>query len=54
MSLKGLHSKTMRGIVWATAAIKPTDITFLNRVPRKGALHSFFPSTVSISADPNR
>ncbi|KAM3078048.1 hypothetical protein ACMFMG_002650 [Clarireedia jacksonii] len=35
LSLKGLHSKTMRGIVWATAAIKSTDITFLNRVPRK-------------------
>ncbi|PQE19418.1 secreted protein [Rutstroemia sp. NJR-2017a BBW] len=37
MTLKGLHSKTMRGIVWATAAIKPTDITFLNRVPRKAS-----------------
>ncbi|KAM0156349.1 hypothetical protein ACHAQE_003070 [Botrytis cinerea] len=35
MSLKGLHSKTTRGVVWGINSIKNTDITFLNRVPRK-------------------
>ncbi|KAJ4387754.1 hypothetical protein N0V93_008355 [Gnomoniopsis smithogilvyi] len=35
VSLKGLHSKTLRGVDWATAAIKSSDITFFSRVPRK-------------------
>lgn len=35
LSLRGLHSKTLRGVDWAVAAVKNADITFLNRVPRK-------------------
>lgn len=35
LSLRGLHSKTLRGCDWAVAKIKNTDITFLNRIPRK-------------------
>lgn len=35
LSLKGLHSKTLRGVDWAVAAIKGSDITFFSRVPRK-------------------
>lgn len=35
LSIRGLHSKTLRGCDWAVAAIKNADITFLNRVPRK-------------------
>lgn len=34
LSLRGLHSKTLRGVDWAVAAVKNADITFLNRVPR--------------------
>ncbi|TGO66738.1 hypothetical protein BOTNAR_0055g00250 [Botryotinia narcissicola] len=48
MSLKGLHSKTTRGVVWGINSIKNTDITFLNRVPRKEIeeLHLIYPPTV--------
>lgn len=35
LSLKGLHSKTLRGVDWAVAKIKGSDITFFSRVPRK-------------------
>lgn len=35
LSLRGLHSKTLRGVDWAVAAIKSADITFFSRVPRK-------------------
>ncbi|CAN8104817.1 unnamed protein product [Discula destructiva] len=34
LSLRGLHSKTLRGVDWAVAAIKNSDITFFSRVPR--------------------
>lgn len=34
-SLRGLHSKTLRGVDRAVAAVKSADITFLNRIPRK-------------------
>ncbi|ATZ51615.1 hypothetical protein BCIN_07g02210 [Botrytis cinerea B05.10] len=51
MSLKGLHSKTTRGVVWGINSIKNTDITFLNRVPRKEIeeLHLIYPPTISYS-----
>ncbi|TGO84092.1 hypothetical protein BPOR_0551g00030 [Botrytis porri] len=48
MSLRGLHSKTTRGVVWGINSIKNTDITFLNRVPRK-ELHLIYPPTISYS-----
>lgn len=35
MSLRGLHSKTLRAVDWAVAAVRNADITFMNRVPRK-------------------
>lgn len=35
VSLKGLHSKTLRAVDWATGKIKGSDITFFSRVPRK-------------------
>lgn len=35
VSLKGLHSKALRGMDWAIAGIKSADITFFARVPRK-------------------
>lgn len=35
VSFRGLHSKTLRGVDWAVAAIKNADITFFARVPRK-------------------
>lgn len=35
VSLRGLHSKALRGVDWAVAAIKNADITFFARVPRK-------------------
>lgn len=35
VSLRGLHSKTLRGVDWAVGAIKNADITFFSRVPRK-------------------
>ncbi|KAF7872452.1 hypothetical protein EAF04_003373 [Stromatinia cepivora] len=48
MSLKGLHSKTTRGVLWGINSIKNTDITFLNRVPRKEIeeLHIVYPSSI--------
>ncbi|ESZ91197.1 hypothetical protein SBOR_8425 [Sclerotinia borealis F-4128] len=47
MSLKGLHSKTTRGVLRGIDSIKNTDMTFLNRVPRKEIeeLHLIYPST---------
>ncbi|KAG4026891.1 hypothetical protein MFRU_035g00430 [Monilinia fructicola] len=51
MSLKGLHSKTTRGVVWGINSIKNTDITFLNRVPRKEIeeLHIVYPPSIPFS-----
>ncbi|QSZ33693.1 hypothetical protein DSL72_005264 [Monilinia vaccinii-corymbosi] len=51
MSFKGLHSKATRGVVWGTNSIQNTDITFLNRVPRKEIeeLHLIYPSSISLS-----
>lgn len=34
LSLRGLHSKALRGVDRALAAIRSADVTFLNRVPR--------------------
>ncbi|RAL58707.1 hypothetical protein DID88_003064 [Monilinia fructigena] len=51
MSLKGLHRKTTRGVVWGINSIKNTDITFLNRVPRKEIeeLHIVYPASIPFS-----
>lgn len=48
LSLRGLHSKTLRGADWAVSAIRNADITFLNRVPRKevGELILIHPASV--------
>ncbi|CAD6443676.1 70ce7523-c243-47da-943b-3bcfba5dca22 [Sclerotinia trifoliorum] len=48
MSFKGLHSKTTRGVLWGINSIKNTDITFLNRVPRKEIeeLHIVYPLSI--------
>lgn len=35
LSLRGLHSKALRGVDRAVSAIRSTDVTFLNRVPRQ-------------------
>lgn len=35
LSLRGLHSKGLRGVDWAAAAVRDADVTFLNRVPRR-------------------
>lgn len=35
MSVRGLHSKALRGVDWAVAAVQNADVTFLNRVPRR-------------------
>lgn len=35
LSIRGLHSKGLRGVDWALAAILNAEVTFLNRVPRK-------------------
>lgn len=35
VSWRGLHSKALRGVDWAVAAIKNADVTFFARVPRK-------------------
>ncbi|KAG8169305.1 hypothetical protein KVR01_000050 [Diaporthe batatas] len=35
VSLGGVHSASIRGAVWVLSLIKPADVTFLSRVPRK-------------------
>ncbi|KAJ0107053.1 hypothetical protein J7T55_006931 [Diaporthe amygdali] len=35
VSLGGIHSASFRGAVWCLNVIKPSDVTFLSRVPRK-------------------
>lgn len=35
VSLSGIQSVSIRGAVWALSVIKPSDVTFLSRVPRK-------------------
>lgn len=35
VSLGGIQSASIRGAVWVLSVIKPSDVTFLSRVPRK-------------------
>ncbi|KKY32467.1 putative secreted [Diaporthe ampelina] len=35
VSLGGIQSMSIRGAVWVLSVIKPSDVTFLSRVPRK-------------------
>lgn len=53
-SLRGLHSKTLRGADWAVSAIRNADITFLNRVPRNevGELILIHPASVLENESP--
>ncbi|KAI3401431.1 hypothetical protein diail_10865 [Diaporthe ilicicola] len=51
LSLRGLHYKAVRGCDWAVAAIKNTDITFLNRVPRKQVTELVLVHPASVLAD---
>ncbi|KAJ0116764.1 hypothetical protein J7T55_009915 [Diaporthe amygdali] len=54
LSIRGLHYKAIRGCDWAVAAIKSSDITFLNRVPRKevGELVLIHPASVLADHSP--
>ncbi|KAI7778096.1 hypothetical protein LA080_002596 [Diaporthe eres] len=52
VSLGGIHSASIRGAVWVLSIIKPSDVTFLSRVPRKSVkslvlVHPEGPSTRS-------
>lgn len=52
VSLGGIHSASIRGAVWVLSIIKPSDVTFLSRVPRKSVkslvlIHPEGPSTRS-------
>lgn len=52
VSLGGMHSVSIRGAVWVLSVIKPADVTFLSRVPRKSVkslvlVHPETPSTQS-------
>lgn len=54
-SLRGLHSKTLRGADRAVSAIRNADITFFNRVPRKqiSELVLIHPASVLESESPD-
>ncbi|KAK7709291.1 hypothetical protein SLS64_006203 [Diaporthe eres] len=52
VSLGGIQSASIRGAVWVLSIIKPSDVTFLSRVPRKSVkslvlIHPEGPSTRS-------
>ncbi|KKY39860.1 putative secreted [Diaporthe ampelina] len=51
LSLRGLHYKAVRGCDRAVAAIKSSDITFLNRVPRKRVTELVLIHPASVLAD---
>ncbi|KAF8856605.1 hypothetical protein BDZ45DRAFT_460062 [Acephala macrosclerotiorum] len=48
-SLRGLHSKTKKGVVWAIRHIKATDIVFLGRIQNKevNEIVLVYPSSVT-------
>lgn len=45
VSLRGMECASVRGAVWALNIIKPADVTFLSRIPRKSirSLHLMHP-----------
>lgn len=52
VSLGGIQSVSIRGAVWVLSVIKPSDVTFLSRVPRKSVkslilIHPEGPATQS-------